>query len=372
MFGVRTFYSLVIAWFVLSGCASVNPAPTRPPGLSGQIRNQIGVMAIRTPSTPHVILTTNLDTKGNAAGKTAALVAGSRWFEDSRKVAAQTGHPYAEALVYAVGIVVVASGAIYGAAAADTNEAIIEGNEMIHQVLDFAPQRLAYALKSELREGVPVRYEFVGEADNQALLRRGFDTVLDLEMLQLTSLPDDTKMHITFKLTNKASLTRLSDNHTLVRRHYNAVLPSKAVSTWAARDGQLLLNALDLEYAKLAAELIDHFFARPSIRVQGLAPVTKHHFKTEPLNATRPRLEWSAIDARQKIATGNLSYEVSVYKSKKNVTSILTRSLFLNLEAPLDACTKYYWKVRAHYNDFDESRSSNWSPEYMFKSACER
>jgi len=369
-------FTLVAAILLLSGCASLPGAHPAPPATSTEVRNQIGLLAVRTSGQPRVHLTADLDTKGKAAGKTA-LAAGSVWLGGTAQAAAETGEPISAAFMLGFGLIttpiVAAGGALYGASAADTKDAIEDGNAIIQRTLDFAPERLAHALDARFQEGIPVSYEFVGNISNSELQRRGFNTVLDVAIRSITSTPDESRMHATFNLLNDASLTRLTDNRHLVTREFYDQIKGKAVSTWAANDCETLLGKLDEKYAQLASQVGDDLFFRPSVRVQGIAPVSTGPFRTTKLKSAQPKFRWSAMDGDQTARQGEILYEIS-YSTKKNqvgATHHIGVPYFQPQEA-LQACRKYYWKVRAHYRVFGEARSSEWSPVNRFKTSCEK
>jgi len=372
---IHLTFALVATMF-LSACASLPDARPVPPATSTEVRNQIGLLAVRTPGQPHVNLTTDLDTKGKAAGKTA-LAAGSVWLGGTAQAAAETGEPISAAFMLSFGLIttpiVAAGGALYGASAADTKDAIEDGNAVIQRTLDFTPQRLAHALDAKFQEGVPVSYEFVGNISNSELQRRGFNTVLDVEMRSITSTPDESRMHATFNLFNDASLTRLTDNRRLVTREFYNQIEGKAVSTWAANDCETLLGKLDIEYVRLASQLSDDLFFRPSVRVQGISPVSTGPFRTTKLKSAQPKFRWSAMDGDQTAREGDIHYEIS-YSTKKNQV-VETHHIgvpYFQPQEALQACKKYYWKVRAHYRVFGEARTSEWSPVNRFKTSCEK
>ncbi len=366
----------LVATILLSACASLPDGRLTPPAASTEVRNQLGRLAVRTSSQPRVDLTADLDTKGKAAGKTA-LAAGSVWLGGTAQAAAETGEPISAALMLGFGLIttpiVAAGGAIYGASAADTKDAIEEGNAVIQRALDFTPERLAHALDAEFQEGVPVSYELVGNISNSELQRRGFDTVLDVVMRSITSTPNESRMHATFNLFNDASLTRLTDNHRLVTREFYDQIEGKAVSSWAANDCETLLGKLDGEYAELASQLSDDLFFRPSVRVQGIAPVSTGPFRTTKLKSAQPKFRWSAMDGDQTARGGDIYYEIS-YSTKKNHVGETHHIGVPYFQPPetLQTCKKYYWKVRAHYSVFGETRASEWSPVNRFKTSCEK
>ena len=116
-------WTVLVILTVASGCATVQP-PSGPPALSTDVRDQIGHLAIRGPRAPKVSLTTDLDGKGAAAGKTA-VAAGTGWLGGTMEAASQSADEGA-ALVMVMGLMatpfVAAGGAMYGAAAADSEE----------------------------------------------------------------------------------------------------------------------------------------------------------------------------------------------------------------------------------------------------------
>ena len=360
----------------LFGCAST-PVPTQaPPVLSTDVRERIGKLAIRTPTSPKIELTANLDTKGKAAGK-SALRAGGAWLGGTAGAAGQSGDPLGGLLVLTLGLVttpvVAAGGAIYGASAADSKDAIEEGNVVLKRTLEFAPQRLEHALKTKFDEGVPIEYGFTGGTSNADLLADGYTSVLSVEMQGIGSYRDESGMYASLSSRQLVKVTRLSDNSQLTTRPYTAVLPGKSVSGWAKNDGSTLNAALDKEWHRIANEMTQDFFFRPSIRVQGLAPISSQPFRTTKLDTLTPTFSWSTLDGGVTSRNQDVTFEVGYGRKKNDLTEVHRSSASqLTLTHALEACKTYYWQVRAHYQSFGHETTSDWSPKYRFKTKCER
>ena len=357
------------------GCASMPTSVQTPPVLSTEIRDNLGKLAIRTPTTPPINLTANLDTKGKAAGKTA-LAAGGAWLGGTANAAGQSGDPLGGLLVFTLGLVttpvVAAGGAIYGASAADSKGAIEEGNVVLQKTLEFAPQRFEHALKTKFEEGVPIEYAFTGNLSNTDLDAQGFTSVLNVEMQGIASFRDESGMYASLSSQQLITVTRLRDDKQLTIRPYTAALPGKSVSGWARNDGAILNAALDSEWQRIAEELTQDFFFRPSIRVQGLAPVSNKPFKTTKLDTLTPTLSWSALDGGVTNHNQAVTYEVGYGRKKKDLEHHKTTAPSFTPTQPLEPCKTYYWQVRAHYTSFDREASSDWSPRYRFKTKCVR
>ncbi len=375
MFRMFTTLGVCVA-LLLSGCSTVPRGEPAPPVVSTEVRAQIGRLAVRAPLPPQVKLTAALDTKGKAAGKTA-LSAGGAWLGGTAGAAAETGEPITFALVLGLGLlttpIVAAGGALYGASAADNQADITAGNTTIQRALDFTPQRLLEVIRTEFQQGVPVPYELVGSLSNAELRQRGFSTVLDVEVLNITSQPDSSGMHAAFLVTNEATLTQLQDHRRLLVRTFPIRIEGRAVSRWAANDGALLLGELDAEYARVAAELRQALFLRPSIRVQGLAPASTGpgpwHLKK--VASLQPVFRWSAVDGVETVAADRVTYDIRYGVDRKQMSiEALDATMQFQPAQALQACKKYYWQVRARYAVFGAETSSAWSPLHRFKTPC--
>ena len=358
-----------------TACSNLGPQQPAPPVLSTDVRDSIGHMAVRVDHVPTVSLASDLDTKGKAAGKTA-LASGAAWLGGTAQAAAGTGDPFGGVLVLAMGLATTpfaaAGGAIYGAASADTKDAISQGNEIMRQTLSFAPARLRHSLEQQFGSELPVRLTFVAKMEDAALKAQGFDSVLDVRTLSITSVPDENDMHVELYVENRSVLTNLGEAKPLAVRERSIRLPGKAVSSWAANDGRALLTALDAQYSLLAQELKQDFFLRPSLSVQGLTPVSKP-FTTARTETARPTLRWAAINGSQAITRqrAGVQYEVSLRTRRKASAQVATvQTQTYRPSGELEACQKYYWKVRAHYPVFGKAGVSEWSPEYRFKTPC--
>ena len=301
---------LLIALLGLSGCVTPTTGPVGPMGISNGVRDQIGRMAIRRPTAPTIKLTAELDSKGQAAGRTAKD-AGLGWLSGSLQAAGESGDPLAAALIASFGIVtapvVAAGGAIYGAAAADSAEAVETGNAVIRQTLDFAPAHLQHALESAFADTLPVAYVFVPEGTpGEDLRAKGFDSVMDVQMESITSYPSPNRMEVAFEAAQTISLTNLHSNRSLSSRRYFARTRKDNVSTWAAADAEGLKTELAANFTEMSAKIADEFFLAPAIRVEGLEPVSRQRFGVGEISGTVPLFIWSALDGASGPPSGHI------------------------------------------------------------------
>jgi hypothetical protein len=355
------------------GCTTMQPSQS-PPALSTVAREQIGHMAVRGPTVPKISLTTDLDGKGAAAGKTA-VAAGAGWLGGTFDAAGQSGDE-GGALVLALGLVatpfVAAGGAMYGAAAADSADSVAGGNAVLDEALDFAPAQLQRALERRLDEAAPVSWEFVpaGATDGE-LAQQGFDSVLDLEMTSIASQPSENHLHVYFTTMNRARLTALPSGRTLATRSYDRSLPPRAVSSWAGQHGEALTSALGEVYAEVAAELAEEFFLAPAIRVKGLEPVSRNAYSVGRIPGLRPLFVWSALDGGSASPAPDVEYELAISVRGDDEPQLYRTSITRYVTPEnLQACKTYEWQVRAHYTSFGSAVASPWTPEYRFKTPC--
>jgi hypothetical protein len=316
-------------------------------------------------------LTSELDGKGAATGK-AAAAAGLVWLGGTMEAAADAGE--GGMLVLAFGLVTtpvaVAGGALYGAAASDTKEAIATGNRTLHSILGFAPERFEHALETKFAEGVPVDYEFTGELSDSELAARGFDAVLDVRMETLRSSPSENRFHAYFDHVNRVELRVLRRPELNVSQSYDERLPDRSVSSWARDGGRQALTDLDQSYQEVAAEIVDDFFLRKSIQVQGIEPVSKG-WSVGTISGTVPLFIWSARDGGDAQPGQDVDYEVMIYSGRTPPESgVRTGTMRYVPQTPLEGCQRYNWRVRAHYESFGSATTSDWSPVYRFKTPC--
>ena len=371
----RVSLLLVTALLSLTGCVAPATGPVGPTGISNGVRDQIGRMAIRGPTPPSITLTTELDSKGQAAGRTAKD-AGLGWLGGTLQAAGESGDPFAATLIASFGIitepVVAAGGAIYGAAAADSTEAVETGNALIRQRREFAPAHLQHALESTFADTLPVTYVFVPDGTSgEALRARDFDSVLDVQMDAITSQPGEDRLGVAFEATQTISLTDLDSNQTLVSRRYYAQTSQKNVSTWAAADAQALQSELSASFTEMSAEIADEFFLAPAIRVEGLEPVSRSRFRIGRISGTMPLFVWSALDGDKGPASERIEYEIKVFlRGSEPEAGLRTTATRYVPPEPLLKCKRYHWQVRAHNQSFGQPETSDWSPTNRFKTPC--
>lgn len=363
---------LIAGLALCTACASVPDTP-RPAPLSSDARGDIGRMAIRGPTKPPLALTSTLDTKGKAAGKTAAA-AGLGWLGGTFEAAGQSGDGFGGAAILAFGLVtapiVALGGAIHGASAADTEEAISAGNAVLHASLDFAPVRFRQVFETALDEDFPVTYTFVDtDKSNAELADLGFDSVLDLRMHVLESRPSDNGYEVRFESQNSVTLTTTVGHRLLESRHYDFQTQDRRVSSWATNGGEVLLAALDQRFGDISHEIVDQFFLAPAIRVQGHEPVS-HGFRQTRVDSTTPVFAWLALDGDNATSGEGVTFELTVQTKEDEPHSVRVATTRHTLEEPLRPCTSYRWKVRAHYSSFGSPTVSDWSPTYRFKTPC--
>jgi len=332
-------------------------------------------MAIRGPTKPPLALTSTLDTKGKAAGKTAAA-AGLGWLGGTFEAAGQSGDGMGGALILALGLVtapiVALGGAIHGASTADTEEDIRAGNAVLQAALDFAPVRFGQVFETALDGDFPVAYTFVDTDTTDAeLADLGFDSILDLRMDVLESRPSDNGYEVRFQSQNSVTLTTTVGHRLLESRHYDFETKDRSVSSWAANGGEVLLAALDHRFGDISNQIVDQFFLAPAIRVQGHEPVSRG-FRQARVDSTMPVFAWLALDGDNATSGEGVTFELIVQTKAGEPYSVRVATTRHTLEKPLSPCTSYRWKVRAHYSSFGLPTVSDWSPTYRFRTPCEK
>jgi hypothetical protein len=270
--------------------------------------------------------------------------------------------------------VVAAGGAAYGAAVADSPDAIIEGNAVISQSLDFAPAQLRQVLEGRLADSSPVPFDFVpagtGDAD---LLAAGFDTVLDVEMKRIVSEPTADRIHVYFHTEYQFRLHNLKTGQLIASRSYWRDLEPRSVSGWAGQNAAPLMTALNESFSDISSKTIEELFLAPAIRVQGLEPVSRGGFGTSSIPGSRPMFVWTALDGGGAEPEKSVEYEILISTRRdKETLRHRTHSLRYIPPEPLSRCTTYQWQVRALYSSFGEDTATDWTPEYRFRTECRR
>jgi hypothetical protein len=370
---IRNLLAAIALVTMAAGCMTPAIGPVEPLGISSQVRKEVHRLAVRGPAPPKVSLTSDLDGKG-AATANSAFAAGGAWLGGTMQAAGESGE--GAALVLVLGLVTtpiaIAGGALYGAASSDSREAITAGNQTLNGVLEFTPDHFRRALEKQFGEGAPVDYEFTGDLSDAELAALGFDAVLDVRMESLVSAPSENRFHAFFVQASQAEL-RVFNRPDLTRTMtYDDRLESRAVSSWASNGGQQLLADLDVSYAKTAAEIVDDFFLRKAVRVQGIEPVSRG-WSVGTISGTVPMFVWSARDGAESAPDPEVDYEVRLYTGNKPPeTGIMTQTTRYVPTEPLETCKRYRWQVRAHYQSFGTPAQSDWSPVYRFKTPCEK
>ena len=371
MFEYRIATALLLVVFA-TGCTVTQPV--EPPALANTAREQIGHMAVRGPTRPTVTLADDLDGKGAAAGKTA-LSASAGWLGGTMEAAAQSGNE-GGVLLLAFGLVttpiVAAGGAAYGAAVADNPEAVVAGNDVIAQSLDFAPAHLKQTLDQALAASAPISYEFVSaDASNPELLAAGFDSVLDVQMQTIASRPTADRILVYFETVNQVQLSSLRTGQLLSTRSFRRDLEPRAVSGWASGNAAQLTTELEESFTDISSRTISELFLTPAIRVRGLEPISRGLFGTGTIPGRRPLFVWSALDGGSAEPAGNVEYELVINSSGREAPlHHRTHSMRYVPPDSLVACRTYRWQVRAHYSSFGEPVATEWTPEYRFKTPC--
>lgn len=370
--GLPAALALTMTLMLAAGCATVQPPAA--PALNSTARDQIGHLAIREPAKPPVTLTSELLGRGAAARKTA-VSAGMGWLGGSLEAAGQSNDEGA-VLVAMFGLlttpIVAAGGAVYGAAAADSPAAVAAGNEVVEQSLDFSAAQLRQALAGQFAESARVSHEFVAhDASNAELVARGFDSVLDVEMHSITSSPSADALKVAFTTSNSVRLTSLASGQVLLTRQYRRELAPRSISGWASHDAEALTAALAASFDDIAVDLSEELFIAEPVRLKGLEPVSRSRFATGTIPGVRPMFVWSALDGGQTPAAGSLEYEL-LLQAGASEQRVRTRATRYVPDGTLEPCRTYRWQVRAHYESFGEAEQSDWSPEYRFRTACDR
>jgi hypothetical protein len=361
------------------GCATTFDDPG-PEALSTVQRTEMGRMAIRGPMTPKVALTGEevLETKGEAA-KSKAAGAAVGWLGGSLQAGAESGDPLGFLLMATIGIVgapvAAVGGAVYGATAADSAEELESGNQVIATALDFAPQHFQSSLDDALEGVTPVNYAFVDASVTDAALRaEGYDSVVNVTMESIASSASESGLEVSFLSANRLELVSLDDGRVLESRYFEATTPARNVSDWAAESAQPLFDGLGVGFDEMAAEFVEVFFLAPSIRVQGLEPISPSPYRVGRIDTLQPLFLWGALDGNRQIASGaDVDYEVMIFpKGEEPGSGERTGATRYVRGEPLVACTRYEWKVRAHYEQFGAAAASEWTPTYRFKTPCEK
>ena len=367
---LRRVLTALTIFAAVSGCATRSAPPTEFP-LANSVRSEIGHLAVRGPSMPKISLTADLDNRSQAAGR-AAGSASSAWID---AMASGSNSGDGAVLVALFGLaatpLIAAGGAVYGASTTDSAESVAAGNAMLKQSLHAAPDRFLESVKQAFSEGLPIEPEFVEATTSDAeLISRGYDSVLDLRMDAITSRPAIDRHTVLVESHNTLILSRLGDNRLLASRNYATTTTNKQISRWASGEGSTLMTELTGGFAELSEEIADDFFRKSPIGVAGVEPKSRR-LGFGQISGTRPLLVWKAWDAKGAV-TGDVEYEIQLYP-KGQIPASSVRILNSQRYAPgepLKSCQRYFWRVRGHYASFGQTRATDWSPEYRFRTPC--
>lgn len=230
---------------------------------------------------------------------------------------------------------------------------------------------------ARLREMPPlaaVSWQHVAADTSEAELRaRGFDTVLDVDLTRIDALPSENMAQVSLKVGNNVTLTDLDDELTLASRHYEQFTEPHKLSSWVADDSTLVAEALGGVFDDISTEFSADFFADSPIRVTGLEPVARDVWRRGRIDSLKPLIIWQATDANQTIKdTYPLEYELMLYAGDEapNAGVRVPRPRWVPPEL-LESCTRYRWRVRAHYVSYGREVASPSSPEYRFGTPCD-
>ena len=347
--------------------------------ISTSARQEVNALAIRGPHAPSIQVSGDEIARRaqvvGAKAKAAGLGSISAGFE----AGAEAGEPFTAVFLAALGIAAApfaaAGGAIYGGAISDTDEDIKARVPLLRAALTRAPEHMERQFRSHVDAaglgGIQIEY-VAASTTNDALRDQGFDSVLDLEMKRLDTMPSDDLAQVKLLSRNTISLTDLDDDVVLARRDYQVYTTDKKFSTWVDQDAAPVFEALDATFAEMSDELIGDFFVDPSIQVQGLEPIASDSMRRGRIDSMRPLIVWQALDANMPLRDDQaVEYELLLYTgSKVPQQGIRLTSDRYVPEDLLQQCKRYRWKVRAHYGSFGEPVASPWSPEYRFGTPC--
>lgn len=370
---IRLLTLLCVQLGVMTACTTHRIIPAESPGLANSARNQIGRLAVRGLDTTSVSLTTALIGKSTAARNSAS----TGWLNGAFNAAGQESGEGALLLAVFVLIttpVVAAGGALYGASIADREAEIAAGNRVLEQALHDGPRQLREALRQRFDHQIPVPFEFVDTGiSNVELTNQGFDSLLEVSVDTLSSLPDASGIRVTFEALLRGTLTHLASGRKLFSRIYVRDLPFAPVSRWAMDDAAELKQKLRQAFGNMADELVAEVFLQPAMCAYGIQPVSTGRYRVGTISGTVPLFVVNAVDGRTFNPTGKVEYELDVWRAQHEPhLSTRSRTPGLALPDPLAGCSVYKWRVRVHYRSFSEPEKSQWSPEYRFKTPCRR
>lgn len=363
-----------------TGCAIQNLPQPPVTAVSNQARSEMTVLAIRGPYEPTIQVSGDeIARRGQLVGA-KAKEAGIGSITVGVQAGAESGDPFGFLALATLGIVAAPvsalGGAIYGGAISDTDEAIQSSVPRVRKALSRAPAHLTAELMAELEDPAlrTPRWQLIEPTvSDEELRKRGFDAVLDLRMTHLTTIPSENLAQVRVQSLNTATVTDLDDGRVLAQRGYHASTPDRKFSSWADDDATPLLEALDDVFDDISRDLVDDMFRDRAIRVVGLEPIAQDSFRRGRIDGLRPMILWHAEDADAPLPEGYpVRYELLLYTGSRPPEAgiRLDTDRYVPPEL-LKRCTRYRWKVRAHYLRFGEPDVSSWSPEYRFGTPCD-
>lgn len=305
-----------------------------------------------------------------------------------------------------VAIIAAPTGAVIGAATAESKEPVLEAhNAIVKYLAEFKPSELVAALAFKMAQAQTAYsvQHAAHSSDPKLLASSGVDTVLELTVTELRFV--SVRDGAAFFVKASTRLIRTKDAKTLEEYVTGYGSETRRYSDWVANGAQLLREALSRAWEEIAESamaehlLVYHTGAHtlhaelPGQRKSGLSVLASDYdirpdgYAFVPAGARRPLLRWEPLDsllartsAAPKSAPRNVSYELRVYRATDGREKWPGRLVYTRngiplpehvIEEDLEPCGYYYWTVRAHFMVDHRSRTTKFSSLWQSESDFE-
>ena len=391
MFHDRLFTLLLLTIGVLlAGCVAPGSRPTgQAAALPEGVRAHLGKIAVRGEFAPRLSVSGVVRGKGEGAASTAANAVGGMLGE------AQEPGEMLAVLLFTPFVAI--GGAIYGAAVADNAATVSKNLATLEAAIEELPATLARVTEAEFDRVSFVDPTFVdARLSDEQLKSSGYDSVIDVNVRQLSSIGRGPRSKMRFVLGGSARVNSLSGSFVPTIRQFCVIGAERTLSEWAEDEGELVESGLHDLAERLADQMVDDLFRDNAIAVLGDAPRPGAWGRTKAASTT-PFFNWHLqyqsrsfrllegdhLPARGKTrARGPLVlpnevpgalFDFHLYDEAETLTQsrVGLSETQLQLTQQLEQCAKYAWRVRARYESLGRPVSVA-SPLYEFKTPCKR
>jgi hypothetical protein len=319
--------------------------------------------------------------------------------------------------VFVVGGAVI--GGVSGASRGEDADKLARGEREAREILDSASlenslleQALSYARQNSALEFARTpssdQQRMLETPDYRALAQRNFDTVLEINLLSIS-------LERSLEIRAAARLIEVGSGNIVSQANYTFLSERRGLKEWMAEGAAALSEAIDRGLRTLAEDIVDENFLlfyppfdRTMQQVQETGqtilpdpggPGHVPHYALAPIyppiefggrafgnrkfvkvNSVSPRLSWESFPrdfdlltpGNRPVDISNVGYDLRVFEAGRSTGTFLVPAAEVysargvltsshRIESPLDACTGYFWTVRARFKLDGRSRVTEWA-----------